>query len=400
MLGNMLDHSVESLDGMLVDSPPPEAAPPECPASPSTQSPELPELTSPRGSALTLLPQVLELLFAQLDPFFFQILSSSCKLLVQLSSEHRWRLWWSALQVDRCAPSWTPCERCLSTYCCSTAASRVLLVERYMYRFLALSRISSSFTTTRLLYRLVTATVQDGSAVEFYLRNTPRGGVCGLSEEGTAGVIKRDVARTFQDWQMFKSRWQPDGWSAAQDALANILLAVSEAFAGSESHGQPAVQYTQGMNYVAAAMLSVALVHVKAAGTLWLSGHFLQSEGSNDDQMLLAESLCFYALLSVNSNQHTPGANCITDENISSINTLNMYTLRSIALTLNMYTLTKALSFFADAASSVAGTVTPFFAAASSATDAISPPLGCLLVSAAHHLHVSGVHCGHTAFQI
>ena len=57
------------------------------------------------------------------------------------------------------APSWTPCERSLSTNCCYTTASCELLVECYMYHFLALSLISSSRTTTRCCLYLCAAAV-------------------------------------------------------------------------------------------------------------------------------------------------------------------------------------------------------------------------------------------------
>ena len=93
--------------------------------------------------------------------------------------------------------------------------------------------------------------------LSYYLNLRREGGAEALGEEGIEGVIKRDVVRTFQDWDLFQ-RKEDGAYSMGQDCLAEVLLSLSR---------EKSIHYTQGMNYMAAIMLQVCL---SSAGEDWL----------------------------------------------------------------------------------------------------------------------------------
>ena len=162
---------------------------------------------------------------------------------------------------------------------------------------------------------------RDGLAL--YLRAASRGGRAGLGQTGLAGVIDRDVARTFPQDPLFQradsekvvaddesvdssSAGVPDG----QDALANVLLAVSRQ--------AEAIGYCQGMNFVAATMLRTCLAYLDAdqggaayAASLALLGAPRAPDGMDAGSLrvLLAEAQVFWALLSLvgPSGEASPG---------------------------------------------------------------------------------------------
>jgi len=131
--------------------------------------------------------------------------------------------------------------------------------------------------------------IKNGSphGLSYYFSKRKGGGVSGLSEEGIQGIVKRDVARTFQDWDRFR---RPEGgdWTHGQNLLADLLLTLS---------GEEGVAYTQGMNYVAAAMLNVVL---ETVGEEWLSGRLSgggKIAGETPDMDDLGNSTCYFCNL-------------------------------------------------------------------------------------------------------
>jgi len=126
--------------------------------------------------------------------------------------------------------------------------------------------------------------------LSYYLKYRREGGAASLSEEGLEGVIKRDVERTFQDWDFYRK--EEGAWSMGQDALAEVLLSLSK---------EPSIQYTQGMNFMAAVMLQTCLA---SAGERWLQLELSTSTEDPPDEEALLQAAVFWAMVALNHRSH------------------------------------------------------------------------------------------------